>query len=85
MIKFIAHIKNDGIGGWYIELFDEQSGKSEVCKSIKELEEKIERMGEEYGGIVDEVEWVKDADVSEQCMNEIRMEMIDYKDYIGGI
>jgi len=82
MIKFIAHIKNDGLGGWFIELIDEQSNKKEICKSIKELEEKIEQMGEDYGGIVDEVEWIKDEDVSEQCMNEIRMEMVEYKDYV---
>jgi len=82
MIKFIANIKNDGLGGWYIKLIDEESGKNEICKNIKELEEKIEQMGEMYDGIVDEVEWVKDEDVSEQCMNEIRMEMAEYKDYI---
>jgi len=40
-------------------------------------------MGEEYGGYVDEVEWIKDEDVSDQSMNEIRMQMAEYKDYIG--
>jgi len=84
MIKFIANIKVDEIGDWYIKLIDEESGKSEICKSIKELEEKIEQMGQQYGGIVDEVEWIKDDDVSDQCMNEIRMQMFEYKDYIEG-
>jgi hypothetical protein len=83
MVIFEAIIKNDGLGGWFIELNDTVSNNKAICKNVKELEEKVEDFGSEYGGHVDEIKWIKDDDVSEQCMNEIRIQMEEYRDLLN--
>ena len=83
MVIFEAIIKNDGLGGWFIELNDTVSNNKAICKNVKELEEKVEDFGSEYGGHVDEIKWIKDDDVSEQCMNEIRTQMEEYRDLLN--
>ena len=83
MVIFEAIIKNDGLGGWFIKLNDTVSNNKAICKNVKELEEKVEDFGSEYGGHVDEIKWIKDDDVSEQCMNEIRIQMEEYRDLLN--
>jgi hypothetical protein len=79
-VIFESTIKNDGIGGWYIELKDTTDERVEICKDIKEYEEKIEKLGEDYGGRIDEVKWLKDKDVDELIMNEVRIQMQEAKE-----
>ena len=77
MVVFEALIRNDGAGGWLIELKDTQGGRVEICKDLDEFEEKIEEMGEEYGGHIDEVRWLKDDDLHPVFLDEIRVLMAE--------
>lgn len=60
---------------WYIELKDTTSGNVEICKDVKEYSQKIEELGKEHGGIIDEVRWKKDSTVHPMVMDIIRFEM----------
>ena len=82
-VVFESTIKNDGLGGWYIELKDTTDERVEICKDIKEYEEKIEKLGEDYGGRIDEVKWLKDKDVDELIMNEVRIQMQEAKEKLN--
>ena len=82
-IVFESTIKNDGLGGWYIVLKDTTDNRVEICKDIKEYEEKLTKLSEDYGGEIDEVKWFKDDDVSEQSLNEIRMQMHQIQEKYG--
>ncbi len=77
MVIFEATIKNDNVGGWFIELRDTTDGRVEICKDIDEFEEKIEAMGDDYGGHIDEVRWLKDDDLHPAAMDEIRALMAE--------
>ncbi len=77
MVIFEATIKNDGAGGWFIELKDTEDGRVEICKDLDEFEEKIEMMGDDYGGHIDEVRWLKDDDLHPAAMDEIRVLMAE--------
>ncbi len=77
MVVFEATIKNDKAGGWFIELKDTTDGRVEICKDLDEFEEKIEQMGDDYGGHIDEVRWLKDDDLHPAAMDEIRALMAE--------
>jgi len=77
MVIFEATIKNDNAGGWFIELKDTEDGRVEICKDLDEFEEKIEQMGDDYGGHIDEVRWLKDEDLHPAAMDEIRALMAE--------
>lgn len=77
-IVFEALVKNDENGGWFIELKDTIDGRMEVCKNLEVFEKKIQEMGEDYGGRVDEVKWISDESLSPENMQEIRVAMIAY-------
>ena len=77
MVIFEATIKNDNAGGWFIELKDTEDGRVEICKDLDEFEEKIEMMGDDYGGHIDEVRWLKDDDLHPAAMDEIRALMAE--------
>ena len=77
MVIFEATIKNDGVGGWFIELKDTEDGRVEICKDLDEFEEKIEQMGDDYGGHIDEVRWLKDDDLHPAAMDQIRALMAE--------
>ena len=74
-VVFEATIKMDETDGWYIQLKDTVDGREESCLNIEELEKKIEEFGQDYGGHVDEVKWLKDEDVLPPVMDEIRVMM----------
>ncbi len=76
-VIFEATIKNDGMDGWFIELKDTTDGRVEICKDLDEFEEKIELLGDDYGGHVDEVKWLKDEDLHPHAMDEIRIKMAE--------
>ena len=77
MVIFEATIKNDNAGGWFIELKDTTDDRVEICKDLDEFEEKIEAMGDDYGGHIDEVRWLKDDDLHPAAMDEIRALMAE--------
>ena len=77
MVIFEATIKSDGMDGWFIELKDTTDGRVEVCKDLDEFEEKIEAMGDDYGGHIDEVKWFKDDELHPALMDQIRVLMAE--------
>jgi hypothetical protein len=77
-VKFVATIKENGLGGWYIELLDTFDGRKAMCKNMQLFEDAIEQMGDEYGGDI-EVEWKKDDNVTYEHFQEVREEMARYQ------
>jgi len=72
-------IKSNPIGKWYIELRDTtQEDKFEICLDIEEYAQKIEEMGEEYGGDI-EVVWSAEDNVTKEQINEVRMQINAYE------
>ncbi|RXJ95194.1 hypothetical protein CRV00_05425 [Malaciobacter molluscorum] len=77
-IIFEATIKENGIGGWYIQLKDSVDGRIENCNNLEEFSLTIEKMGEEYGGNIDGVEWKVDENVSPEHLMEVKNKMAKY-------
>ncbi len=72
-------IKSNPIGRWYIELRDTtEDDKFEICLDINEYAEKIEKMGEEYGGDI-QVAWSAEDNVTKEQINEVRMQINAYE------
>lgn len=78
-VVFEARVKRAVNNTWYIELIDTVDNRLEMCKNIDVFEEKIELLGQDYGGNIDEVRWLKDDDVSPQMMDDLRMQMSKVK------
>jgi hypothetical protein len=57
-VKFISHVEQDGIGGWFIKLTDTLEETEVICKDLDEYATKIEELGGEYGGDI-EVVWTR--------------------------
>lgn len=74
-LVFESVIKVDENNEWFIELTDTSDGRVEICKNMNEYKEKFEKMGEDYGGNVDEVKWSQDANVPPYHIDTIRQEM----------
>lgn len=72
---FESVIKVDENNEWFIELTDTSDGRVEICKDMKDYQEKFEKLGEDYGGNVDEVKWSQDDNVPPFHIDEIRQEM----------
>lgn len=60
---------------WYIELKDTVDDRVEICKDLSEYAKKVEELGADYGGNIDEVKWSKDENVPLHIMDGIRFEM----------
>lgn len=83
MVVLESVIKSNPMGRWYIELFDTMKEEGEehervVCLDINEYAQKVEKMGEEYGGEV-EVSWSSDDGVSVEQINEVRHQIMAYE------
>jgi len=81
MVVIESVIKSNPMGRWYIELSDTMKEEGEdriVCLDINEYAQKIEIMGEEYGGEV-EVSWSSDEGVSVEQINEVRQQIMIYE------
>lgn len=70
-IKMVDGSRED----WYIELRDTLSGEAEICKDLVEYAKKIEELGANYGGNIDEVRWSKVENVGPHIMDIVRFEM----------
>jgi hypothetical protein len=77
-IVFEALVKNSDNGAWFIELKDTFSGSVEICEDLKVFEQKIQDMGENYGGRIDEVKWLSDDNLSPENMQKVRVAMMEY-------
>ncbi len=77
-VVFEALVKNDKDGGWFIELKDTTDGRVVVCKDLSEFEVKIQDLGEDYGGRVDEVKWISHENLSPQNEQKLRVGMMEY-------
>ena len=80
MAVFESTIKIDEAGDWYIQLIDTTDGRIMLCNNIEEYEKNVEELGQDYGGHVDEVKWLKDDNVMQYILDEIRVEMDKYQD-----
>jgi len=81
MVVIESVIKSNPLGRWYIELSDTMKEEGEdrvVCLDINEYAQKIEIMGEEYGGDV-EVAWSSEDNVTPEQINEVRMQIMAYE------
>ena len=78
VVKFISNIKENGLGGWCIELIDTVSKRKVICNNIKEYEDAIAQMGDDYGSEI-EVTWQKDDNVTVLHMEEVRIEISKYQ------
>ena len=74
---FESKIKVDDNNEWFIELTDTSDGRVEICKNMNEYKEKFEKMGEDYGGNVDQVVWSQDANIPPYHIDEIRQAMAE--------
>ena len=73
---------NDDGETWFIELKDTVDGKIMLCNDLQELEVNIEKLGEDYGGHIDEVRWIKEDKVPEIIMDELRVKMAEHRETI---
>jgi len=72
-------IKSNPLGRWYIELCDTMKDESmEICLDVNEYAQKVEAMGQEYGGEI-EIAWSSDDNVTPEQINEVRMQMMAYE------
>ena len=78
-VVFEATIKMNDSDEWYIELKDILDGRLKVCKDLDEFATNVEELGADYGGHVDEVKWLKDDDVPEVAIDEIRVKMAEQR------
>jgi len=77
-VIFEARIKMDNLK-WYIELQDMTDGRLTNCIDLDDFAKKVQEFGDDYGGNIDEVRWLKDDDVPEQAMDEIRVKMAEHR------
>lgn len=77
-VVFEALVKNDDRGGWLIELKDTVDDRVVICNNLEEFETKIQELGEDYGGKVDQVKWISHEDLSPQNEQKLRVAMIKY-------
>jgi hypothetical protein len=82
-VVFESVIKSDGDKSWVIEIKDLSDGRVEVCKNLEEYEEKIEQMGQDYGGHIDEVRWIAEEGLPPHFLDEVRFEMAKMQDKYG--
>jgi len=72
-------IKTNPLGRWYIELKDTTDEESmKICLDINEYAQKVEEMGQEYGGDI-EVAWQADDNVTQVQIHEVRMQINAYE------
>ncbi|WP_373032711.1 hypothetical protein [Sulfurovum sp.] len=79
MVVIESVIKTNPLGRWYIELSDTMKEESmEICLDIYEYAQKVEMMGEEYGGEI-EVAWSTEDNVTPAQINEVRQQIMAYE------
>lgn len=81
-VIFEARIKNrsDEPNDWFIELTDTVDNRTEICADLEEFSKKIEEMGTDYGGRIDEVRWFQDDNITEEQYSEVNAKMRKYQE-----
>ena len=77
-VIFEALVKNSEDGGWFIELKDTTDDRMVICKDLSEFEKKIQELGDDYGGRVDEVNRISHESQSPQNEQKLRVGMMEY-------
>ncbi|MAD43200.1 MAG: hypothetical protein CL623_12530 [Arcobacter sp.] len=79
-VIFESVIKCNDLGFAYIELTDTVTKKVEICNDLVDFSKKIEELGSEYGGRIDEVKWSADKDVPQSEIDKIKLAMQKYQE-----
>ncbi|PLY04484.1 MAG: hypothetical protein C0625_16245 [Arcobacter sp.] len=84
-VIFEAKIKNRGESphDWFIELTDTVDNRMEICNDLEEFSKKIEELGAEYGGQIDEVKWSQDENITVEQLSEINAGMRKYQEELN--
>jgi len=84
-VIFEARIKTRGNGphDWFIELKDTVDGRIENCENLEEFSKKIEELGTDYGGKIDEVKWFQDENVTDEQYSEINAGMRKFQEELA--
>ena len=77
-VIFEARIKMDNLQ-WYIELQDMTDGRLVNCVDLDDFAKKVQEFGDDYGGNIDEVKWLKDDDVLPFIMDDVRAKMAEHR------
>lgn len=77
-VIFESTIKENGMGGWFIQLKDTIDGRIENCNDLEEYSQTIEKMGQDYGGHIDEVKWIVEDNVTPEHLFEVKGKMAKY-------
>lgn len=81
-VIFESVIKCNNLGFAYIELKDTTDGRIKICNDLEEFSKKIEELGSDYGGRIDEVKWSADKDVPQSEIDKIKLAMQKYQEEI---
>ena len=79
-VIFESVIKLNRLKFAYIELTDTVTGKVEICNDLTEFSKKIEELGSEYGGRIDQVKWSADKNVPQSEIDKIKLAMKKYEE-----
>lgn len=81
-VIFESVIKCNDLGFAYIELKDTVTQRIEICNDLEDFSKKIEELGSEYGGRIDEVKWSADENVPQSEIDKIKLAMLKYQEEI---
>ena len=79
-VIFESVIKCNDLGFAYIELKDTVTDKIEICNDLEDFSKKIEELGSDYGGRIDEVRWSADENVPQSEIDKIKLAMQKYQE-----
>lgn len=79
-IIFESIVKSDKENGWFIQLRDTQDNRVLTCKDLVEYETKIQELAEPYGGHIDEVKWLQEANLHPSIIDAVRQEMQKFEE-----
>lgn len=82
-VIFESTIKSNKLGLAYIELKDTVTNEIEICNDLEDYAVKIEKLGENYGGRIDEVKWFVDENVSQIEIDKIKFAMSKYNEELN--
>ena len=81
-VVFESRIKYNRFNEVYIELKDLVDGRVEICSDLEDYAKKIEKLGKDYSGKIDTVNWFVDDNVPQEEIDKIALAMEKYKEDI---
>lgn len=73
-VIFKAHIKENQIGGWCIDLSNTQTNEAVICNNLDDFSTQIELLGAPYKGDI-EVQWSKADNLTPEHFFEVKEQM----------